>query len=105
MSFQFVQTKVAITLSESPWPDADALVLPTNDYLWMATGPALEINQRAGEEVEIEAVRQGPIAQGTVAVTSAGPLPFAGIIHAAVMGQELVAWGSPPRRPWRMASG
>ena len=64
MSFQFVHTKVMIAPSAPPWPEADALVLPTNDYLWMATGPALDVKQMTGDEIELAAVRQGPVDPG-----------------------------------------
>ena len=90
MSFHFVHTRVDLALASAPWPEADALVLPTNDYLWMATGPALETKKIAGEEAELAAVRLGPIPAGDIAVAPAGALSLSGIIHAAVMGQDLV---------------
>lgn len=90
MSFQFVKTRVQISLAAPRWPDADALVLPTNDYLWMAAGPAGDVKRAAGDEVELAAVRAGPIPLGEVAVTPAGNLPLQAIIHVAVMGQDLV---------------
>jgi O-acetyl-ADP-ribose deacetylase (regulator of RNase III) len=89
VSFHFVHTRVEIGSASAPWPAADALVLPTNDYLWMATGPALETKKLAGEEAELAAVRMGPIPQGEIAIATAGSLPLDGIIHAAVMGQDL----------------
>ncbi|NWF91210.1 MAG: macro domain-containing protein [Ignavibacteriaceae bacterium] len=55
----------------------------------MAAGAALEVKQAGGEEIELAAVRQGPIPLGEVTVTGAGALPLAGVIHAAVMGQDL----------------
>lgn len=75
------------------WPEADALFLPTNDYLWMAAGPALDVKNAAGEDVELAAVRQGPIAAGEVVLTEAGKLSLAGIVHGAVMGQDLLLDG------------
>ena len=89
MPFQFVRTRVEIALATAVWPDADVLVLPTNDCLWMAAGPALDVKKAAGAEVELSAVRMGPIPIGENVVTGAGSLPLAGIIHAAVMGQDL----------------
>ncbi len=77
-----------ILVAGTTWPEADALILPTNDYLWMATGPAAEVKAKAGAEVEIAAVRQGPIPVGEVVVTEAGGLSLKGILHAAVMGQD-----------------
>jgi len=84
-----VQTRIEIQLASKPWPEAQGLVLPTNDYLWMAAGPALALKQAGGEEIELAAVRQGPIPMGEVTVTGAGTLPLAGVVHAAVMGQDL----------------
>jgi O-acetyl-ADP-ribose deacetylase (regulator of RNase III) len=93
VSFQFVKTRVQISLAPHPWPDADALVLPTNDYLWMASGPAGSVKRSAGDEVELAAVRAGPIPLGEVIVTPAGNLPFQAILHVAVMGQDLLVQG------------
>lgn len=89
MSFRFMGTDVKIIEAGSHWPEADALLLPTNDYLWMAEGPALDVKQQAGEEVELEAVRSGPVEVGAVVATGPGSLPLSGIVHAAVMGQDL----------------
>jgi len=55
----------------------------------MASGPALEVKNAAGEEVELAAVRMGPIPLGEVIMTEAGTLPLHSILHAAVMGQDL----------------
>jgi O-acetyl-ADP-ribose deacetylase (regulator of RNase III) len=89
LSFHFVKTRVQIMAASSPWPEGDALVLPANDYLWMSTGPARAVKQAAGEDVERLAVRAGPIAVGDVVATPAGSLPLQGILHWAVMGQDL----------------
>jgi len=84
-----MRSQVSIQKCE-PLPEGDVLILPTNDYLWMGAGPGLAVKQAAGEEVELEAVRSGPIALGEIAVTGSGRLGFSGIIHAAVMGQDLL---------------
>ncbi len=55
----------------------------------MASGPALDVKKAAGEEVELAAVRMGPIPLGDVVTTPAGALPFHSILHAAVTGQDL----------------
>lgn len=89
MAFQFLKTRVSLVLTDAQWPEAEGLLLPSNDYLWMAAGPALTIKQRAGEEVEIEAVRSGPVSLGQVVPTKSGALPFEAILHLAMMGQDL----------------
>jgi O-acetyl-ADP-ribose deacetylase (regulator of RNase III) len=71
--------------------EVDALIVPANESLFM-TGPiARAVKRRAGEEVEREAVAQGPVAPGTVVTTSAGSLAASHVIHAVAVGHELRA--------------
>lgn len=67
---------------------AEAYVVAANNELWMGAGVAGALKRAAGEEVEREAVAQGPIEVGDAVVTSAGtmPAPAKGLIHAAAMG-------------------
>lgn len=67
---------------------AEAYVNAANNELWMGSGVAGALKRAAGEEVEREAVAQGPIEVGGAVVTSAGrmPPPAKAIIHAAAMG-------------------
>ncbi len=69
---------------------AEALVNAANNHLWMGAGVAGAIRRAGGSEIEEEAVRQGPIKVGEVVATRAGRLTAKYIIHAAVMGQDLV---------------
>jgi hypothetical protein len=101
VSFHFVQTRVEIHDGRTRWPEAEALFLPTNDYLWMAAGPALDVKQAAGAEIELAAVRQGPVALGELVVTPGGNLPLSAIVHAAVMGQDLQLNGEAAARALR----
>jgi O-acetyl-ADP-ribose deacetylase len=66
----------------------EAYVNAANNELWMGSGVAGALKRAAGEEVEREAVAQGPIEVGDAVLTSAGrmPLPARAIIHAAAMG-------------------
>lgn len=66
--------------------DLDAVVNAANAELWMGSGVAGALKRRGGEAVELEAVRQGPIALGDAVRTSAGALPNRHVIHAAAMG-------------------
>jgi O-acetyl-ADP-ribose deacetylase (regulator of RNase III) len=68
----------------------DAIVNAANNHLWMGAGVAGAIKRAGGEEIEAEAIKLGPIAVGEVAVTGAGRLPARHVIHAAVMGQDLI---------------
>jgi O-acetyl-ADP-ribose deacetylase (regulator of RNase III) len=67
----------------------DAIANAANDHLWMGAGVAGAIKRAGGEEIEREAVAQGPIAIGDAVATGAGRLAARWVIHAAVMGQDL----------------
>jgi O-acetyl-ADP-ribose deacetylase (regulator of RNase III) len=68
----------------------DAIANAANDRLWMGAGVAGAIKRAGGEEIEREAVAKGPIAVGDAVATGAGRLPARWVVHAAVMGQDLV---------------
>ena len=67
----------------------DAIVNAANTELWMGAGVAGAIKARGGQEIEDEAMAQGPVAPGECVMTSSGRLPARYVIHAAVMGQDL----------------
>jgi O-acetyl-ADP-ribose deacetylase (regulator of RNase III) len=67
----------------------DAIANAANDRLWMGTGVAGAIKRAGGEEIEREAVANGPIAVGEAIATGGGRLRARWVIHAAVMGQDL----------------
>ena len=69
--------------------DVDAVANAANNRLWMGAGVAGAIKRAGGEEIEHEAVQQGPIEVGEAVATSAGRLPARWVIHGAVMGQDL----------------
>jgi O-acetyl-ADP-ribose deacetylase len=68
----------------------DAIANAANDHLWMGAGVAGALKRAGGEEIEREAVAKGPIEVGDAVATGAGELPARWVIHAAVMGQNLV---------------
>jgi O-acetyl-ADP-ribose deacetylase len=69
--------------------DVDAIANAANDRLWMGAGVAGAIKRAGGDEIEREAVAQGPISLGDAVATSAGRLDASHVIHGAVMGQDL----------------
>jgi O-acetyl-ADP-ribose deacetylase (regulator of RNase III) len=81
----------------------DAIVNAANTHLWMGGGVAGAIKRRGGEEIEREAVAQGPIAVGDAVSTAAGTLPARAVIHAATMGQDLTTDETAIRRATRSA--
>jgi len=69
--------------------DTEVLVNAANNYLWMGSGVAGAIKRKGGDDIEREAMAQGPIEVGSAVLTSAGKLKARYVIHAAVMGQDL----------------
>jgi O-acetyl-ADP-ribose deacetylase (regulator of RNase III) len=70
--------------------EVDAIVNAANDHLWMGAGVAGAIKRKGGGEIEREAMSKGPIPVGEAVVTKAGRLKAKYVIHAAVMGQDLL---------------
>jgi O-acetyl-ADP-ribose deacetylase (regulator of RNase III) len=73
--------------------EADAIVNAANTHLWMGGGVAGAIRRKGGDEIEREAVAQGPIEVGGAVVTGAGRLRSRYVIHAATMGPDLCTDG------------
>ena len=69
--------------------EVDAIANAANNRLWMGGGVAGAIKRAGGEEIEREAIQQGPIEVGDAVATGAGRLPARWVIHGAVMGQDL----------------
>jgi O-acetyl-ADP-ribose deacetylase len=69
--------------------EVDAIANAANDRLWMGAGVAGALKRAGGEEIEREAMAQGPIPVGTAVATTAGRLRAKYVIHGAVMGQDL----------------
>jgi O-acetyl-ADP-ribose deacetylase (regulator of RNase III) len=69
--------------------DADAIANAANDHLWMGAGVAGALKRAGGDEIENEAMTQGPIEVGTAVATTGGRLRARYVIHGAVMGQDL----------------
>ena len=64
---------------------AEAVVNAANSLGEMGGGVAGAIRQAGGVEIEKEAMSLAPIALGDAIFTSAGKLPFKGIVHAPTM--------------------
>ena len=67
----------------------DAVVNAANNAFWMGSGVAGAIKSRGGQEIERDAMAQGPVEPGECVITAGGRLPARYVIHAAVMGQDL----------------
>jgi O-acetyl-ADP-ribose deacetylase (regulator of RNase III) len=69
--------------------EADAIANAANDALWMGAGVAGALKRAGGDEIEREAMAQGPIELGAAVATTAGRLRARYVVHGAVMGQDL----------------
>jgi len=69
--------------------EADAIGNAANDHLWMGAGVAGALKLAGGDEIEHEAMAQGPIELGGAVATTAGRLQARYVVHGAVMGQDL----------------
>ncbi len=68
----------------------DAVINAANNHLEMKAGVAGAIKRAGGAAIEEEAVSKGPVPVGEAVATGAGSLKARYIIHAAVMGPDLV---------------
>lgn len=89
MTFRVVNTRIGWALPKKAPTGGEALVIPANDHLWMGAGPGLDLKKVHGKDLELDAVRLGPIAPGGVAVTPGGPIGYTHLFHAVVSGQDL----------------
>lgn len=103
MEIHLAGTTIRVVQADITTLEVDAIVNAANSHLWMGGGVAGAIKRRGGEEIEREAVRQGPIAVGEAVVTGAGRLAAKAVIHAATMGPDLVTDETAIRRATRSA--
>ena len=64
---------------------ADAIVNPSNSFGWMGGGAAGSIKREGGDLIEVRAVDKAPLEVGKAILTTAGKLPYKGVIHAPTM--------------------
>ena len=79
----------------------DAIANAANDALWMGAGVAGALKRAGGEQIEREAMAQGPIPVGEAIATTGGRLQARWVIHGAVMGQDLRTSGELVERTTR----
>jgi O-acetyl-ADP-ribose deacetylase len=68
--------------------EVDAIVNAASVSLWMATGVGGAIKRAGGDDIEFEAVRQGPAPLGGAVVTHGGKLNVKSIIHAVSLDRD-----------------
>ena len=90
MAFRILKTRLDWARESDRPSSGDALVIPANERLWMLAGPGLDIKKEHGKELEVEAVRQGPVEPGTAVATPCQAIGYGILIHAVVMGQDFL---------------
>ena len=89
-SFRVLSVTVEVTEGDIAAETADAVVNAANNHFWMGSGVAGALKSRGGIGIETEAMAKGPVDPGESVITSGGRLGARHVIHAAVMGQDLV---------------
>lgn len=89
--FNIYGTRIDVQIVDPLKVEAEGLVIPANDHLWMGTGLGGAIKKIGGEEIEAEAVQQGPAQLGQTLSTGGGKLSFGRLYHAVIAGQDLKA--------------
>lgn len=102
-SRSFGSLKLLVLTGDIAEQKVDAIVNAANNRFWMGGGVAGAIKRRGGAGIEAEAMRLGPVEPGRSVTTSAGSLPARHVIHAAVMGQDLLTDGHLIRAATRSA--
>lgn len=82
--------KITLRQGDITREGTEAIVNAANSSLWMGGGVAGAIKRVGGRGIEEEAGKKGPIPVGEAVVTGAGRLSCKYVIHAAVMGPDLL---------------
>lgn len=105
MSFKIGPATVDVVVGDLTEMDVDVIVNSANTHLWMGGGLASAIKKAGGQEIENEAIRQGPLSIGEAVITGAGDLAANYVIHTVVMGQDLKTDEEKIRRATRASLG
>lgn len=90
MPYKIGNTEILIEQGDITNAEVEAVVNPANNQLYMGAGVAGALKKRGGRDIEGEAVKKGPVEVGSAIITSAGKLRASYVIHAAVMGIDLI---------------
>jgi O-acetyl-ADP-ribose deacetylase (regulator of RNase III) len=89
MELVIQRTRITVASGELAFQQVDALIHPTNNFLWFASGFSQALKRQGGENLEAEAIALGPILIGEAVATKAGRLPCKMLIHTAAWGQDM----------------
>lgn len=89
MQLHIGKAMVTVEQGDISEQNVDAIAIAANDRLWMGGRVAEAIKRRAGEDIETEAMKQGPVQNGKIVVTSGGEMNARHILHTVIMGQDM----------------
>lgn len=84
------QIEIDVWQGELAELEVDAVVISANESLFMTAGAAASVKRHGGDEIERDAVDQGPTEPGNAIATQAGSLPAAYVIHAIGVGHDRI---------------
>ena len=85
MKIRVEDTEVETVTGDITKVSVEAIANAANTDLWMGSGVAGAIKHAGGDQIEKEAVAQGPIKPGEAVITSGGKLSARYVIHCAGM--------------------
>ena len=89
IAFLAASISIEITDGDIATENVDAVVNAANNHFWMGAGVAGALKARGGDQIERDAMAQGPVEPGECVITPGHRLAARYVIHAAVMGQDL----------------
>jgi O-acetyl-ADP-ribose deacetylase (regulator of RNase III) len=90
MIYKIGKAKLTIELGNIAEQNVDVIAFPANDKLWMSGRVAESIKKHFGDEIETDAMKQGPGAFGDIIVTVVQSGGKKHLLHTVIMGQDLV---------------
>jgi O-acetyl-ADP-ribose deacetylase len=84
------RTRIFVESEEFIAREVDAVIHPTNTFLWFASGFSETLKRLGGAVLEQEAITLGPLAVGSAVAASPGRLKCRMLIHAVAWGQDMM---------------
>lgn len=90
MELRIGSTRIIVVFGDLASQEVDAIIHPTNNYLWFSSFLSDSLKRRGGSNLEREAMELGPVSVGQAVLTTAGRLKCKYLVHAAAWGQDMM---------------
>ncbi len=84
------RTRIFVEAGDFIAQEVDAIIHPTNTFLWFSSGFSEFLKRLGGDALEKEAIRLGPLAMGEAVIAPPGRLNCRVLIHAVAWGQDMM---------------